>query len=179
MVATQFAVWILLVLQINSSTNPQESTEPDNRARAVANRQKEVASLAGVGPVRVLVEAVPQDLVDAGLTEERLTTKAELHLRKSGIKVQDFEPGSTEALYVRVTGLVSNSGVSVYVLELEFRQLALLVNQKPNLTLVVATWRKGSIAMAHRSRLKNVVDEDLTEKLDSFINDYSAANAQK
>jgi len=58
--------------------------------------------LAQSGKFRVLVELLPQDLKDAGLTQQMIKEQVELYCKENGLTVEE---SSSDYLYIQLKGL--------------------------------------------------------------------------
>lgn len=58
--------------------------------------------LARAGEFRILVELLPQELKDAGITQQQIKEKVELYCTANGLEVDDT---SSDYLYVQLKGL--------------------------------------------------------------------------
>ena len=83
-------------------------------------------SLAGIGPIKVLVENIPADIEPTGLTMETLRTAVELRLRQNSVPLADE---ADPYLYIDVTALRSSNFVGyVYGVNVELRQPVQIVH---------------------------------------------------
>src|SRR5688572_21418814 len=81
-------------------------------------------SLESVAEFDVLVEALPDELATAGLSEQQIQTDVELRLRLANVVVA---PSARSYLYVRVNGLRLRESTS-YSVSIEFLQPAMLLS---------------------------------------------------
>src|ERR1700686_187081 len=93
---------------------------------SAAQTEPERDSLKGLTGVYVLIEDLPNDATQAGLTTDTFRTDVELRLRRSGIKVLGREelfrtPGEPR-LYSNVNVLCDRSGICAYSVSVSFQQ---------------------------------------------------------
>ncbi|MFN7947020.1 MAG: hypothetical protein U0Z53_16840 [Blastocatellia bacterium] len=142
-------------------------------------------ALKGLKNVFVLVEGLSPDAEQDGLTAAILKTDVELRLRKAGIRVLSLDgwaktPG-VPILYVNVALQKNKAGFYACALNLFLIEKVLLERDLMQRDTTVndlhfaVTWRDGAVATKAESRLRTV-REDLSDLVDSFINDYLATN---
>lgn len=138
----------------------------------------ERASLVGLPGVRVTVEELDEQWTKNGISEDALTTDAELRLRRSGVPViaSGDRRRSLPYLYINVHLLDSQdvaSGVVVYSITVELHQYAR--SQVTHQEVDAATWQRGALGTIGVNNLRQVRD-NVGDYVDRFINDYLAAN---
>ena len=131
--------------------------------------------LKELGEVTVIIESLPTDAADAGVSERELQTSTELHLRRMGIRVIEREKATwkTPYVYVRVSMTTHDVGLVCCVIRVELHEGVMSYR---GFKCFATTWSKGSYAMSGELRAKTVVGEDLSSLLDTFENDYLKAN---
>jgi hypothetical protein len=139
-------------------------------------------SLKGLVGVHVVVENIPADLDGVGITVDNVKTKAELELRKAGIKVmtmkEGFETKAAAYLYVNLNMLEFDQGSRVcFSISVSLRQNVILSGGQ---TVYGSTWDLGTVGVCGRSRASSMIcNESLQPLLESFANDFLAANPPK
>ena len=149
-------------------------------ATAKTSRQ-ERASLKGVGPIWVVVEDLPADVKSSGVTDDSLQTQVELNLRRARIRV------TTEQAYGKAAGVRGVLGVSVMIRKCSsapiwFGAISVVLSQVVTLQSgapsPAVTWQNRSIFVLGNDRLLTL-PKFLQPHIDSFVNDYLAANPKK
>jgi hypothetical protein len=146
-----------------------------------AQSEREKETLRGLRGAKVLVENINGEIIQEGLTVDKVQVEVELRLRKAGVRVLSTEewlraPGSP-MLYVNLN--IFKSGPEkefiVYGLSLSLEQDVWLTRLDKPLTVRAATWSGSSVGVMGRNRLFDV-REPIGEQVDKFINDYLAVN---
>ena len=158
----------LLALMLTPTANAQT----DHRAQ----------TLKGIQGMQVVVEDFAPPVVEAGMTSEKLQTDVELKLRLAGIKVltesEMLNTPGYPTLYVVVTVLLTDTGLWVNSVEIEFQQA---VNLRRNGASFVSatTWRDRSVGMVGRSLAVESIRNAVKDHVDKFINAYLSVNPRK
>lgn len=151
---------------------------------ALAQSTDERESLKSLKGFLVIVEDIPNaDARKRGLTQEQVQVQVELRLRKANIRVfatrEDWlkvSPNST--LYVNLHVIPAPEPCEplyLYSLDLEVQQEVYLKGVgKP---VFATTWSRGQIGNVGRDNLGSL-QESVDRYVDSFINDYLAANGR-
>jgi hypothetical protein len=162
----------------------------DTTGRAVTNpikaKEKEAlhdysgrSTLRGLPGVYVLVESFNLDIEKHRLTKDQLRKDVEAQLRNAGIIVLTREeksktPGCPQ-LYVNINLLKSSSHYAyAYSVEVSLEQEVSLV-RKPYVRTIATTWSQGNVGIVGIANLR-ALRESVRGKVDSFIQDYFAAN---
>ena len=130
--------------------------------------------LKGIDRIYVLIESLPQDAIDLGLTKNRLRTATELRLKREGIKIgkeQEMIEGHIPYLYVRVNVL----GIA-FNIELNICENVVLLRDK-SVKCNSITWDNSTIGFHGRD--PEYIVTSLNHLLDKFLNDYYKANPKK
>ena len=135
----------------------------------------DVRALKGIESICVFIEPLSNDALDLGLTEERIRIITELRLRKEGITITDEESKFDVLLGVVITVVGKGSGKGVG-LELKIKEEVSLI-RNPSIICYAYTWNVGFIS-ANIYEPEDVVSQ-LSNILDSFLNDYYKANPKK
>jgi hypothetical protein len=143
-------------------------------------RNLQRASLVGISRVYVVVTTTPTAEQD-GLTSDYLKTEVELQLRTAGIKVIDKGEWTTD------DGILTIAISALPIEKLPLYACSFTVDLKQTVTpprfrdskMMGATWQTGGIAAFGRPKFKEAVKRNTIEFVDSFINDYKAANPRK
>lgn len=141
----------------------------------------------GLRGIEVVVETLDKDSINAGLTEDRVTTAVLLRLRKAGIPVltSGTEQKGNPYLYVRVSGIaVKGSAALAYMVEVRLKQDVLTERESPyvkGLALVAGadTGTDEMIGYAGRSVFVGAVIDQVEEYVDKFALAYVNAQAEE
>ena len=126
-------------------------------------------ALKGISSLHVLVEELDDEAKAEGLNTEVLTQRAELALRRNGIKVltrdELFQAAGAPYLYnyVQVRGSISS-------LDVECKQNVRSVIDPSMLIMGATIWQTGSMGGVRRTM------EAMDQYLDRFCNDFLKAN---
>ena len=139
------------------------------------------ATLAGIGPVHVLVEEISDDLKSSGLSITTLQTDAEFRLRAVGIRVateaESFALPGAPYLYVNVTGLKDRTvsgrqfGYSANVSVSLIQEVRL--DRNPSIRIGAPTWSAEEIVTGSSAE---IVRKSLRDLVDRFANAYLSVN---
>jgi hypothetical protein len=131
--------------------------------------------LRGLRVVRVVIEGLPDPAKSVGVTENELRTKVELALRRMGMTVLDDEKSSAPYVYIQVSVIASRvSPVNAVSVNLLVRERAQLLRNRA--VLMGATYFNGWTGLSGTTVLKESIYENVTSVLESFENDWRAAN---
>jgi hypothetical protein len=131
----------------------------------------ERASLRGLGPVQVVVEDLPSDIIQDGLTREHIKQIVEQQLEQGGIPiVQQAE----HAFYIHLGTARTDAGSYSYALSFQLLQLVLLFRD-PGILTWGTTWSFDLVGSLASDNL--VMDTLLSRGVTAFITDYQAANS--
>ncbi len=136
-------------------------------------------SLAGISILGVFVDSLSPDALTDGLTRDQLKTDVELKLSLAGIDLSTKFDASLPYIYVQVA-YFNRSDVEGRPIEctlgvnISFIQTATLFwNQE---FMPVVTWNHSAIASGPRGKGRGLVQEQISDIMDKFINDYIAVN---
>ena len=140
----------------------------------------------GLKEVGVFVEDIDPEAIKDGLSKEQIKTDVESKLREAGIKVVPVEKSlplpTSPYLYIIVNTVKFLSGLEyVYGTSVQLKQVVALERGKtvkPSRALLWATtWEKSDgVGITWVKDLVENVRQHINDKVDAFINDYSAAN---
>ncbi len=115
--------------------------------RLLAATDTEQWSLRGAEELSILVETLPPDIRDAGLSERKILSDVETNLRLLNIPVTS---GADSYLYININGYRSSNDIFVYSVRAEFKQPVMLlrsaearVTRSKNADILAFFW-KGS-----------------------------------
>ena len=136
-------------------------------------------SLAGLEGVYVVVEDVNESY---GITRQQLLTDVELRLRQNGIKVLSeeewFRTKGGQHLYLNVLlERFDELGVYIVSISLKLKQKVVLVRE-PSKSVFATTWHVWNLNVFGSDKLQHL-REEAKDHVDSFCNDYLAANPIK
>jgi|SRR5262245_10859668 len=134
-------------------------------------------SLRGLPGVQVVVENISGQAERDGLSKSAIQSDVQARLRRAGIRVFSREEAIAASkagawLYVRVSTLL-NSGIYSVCVEVSLEQNVLSLVGGDVIT--GATWTEVRFGSIPKTDLRSV-RYDLAERVDSFVNDFLAAN---
>jgi hypothetical protein len=149
----------------------------------LAASEVERDSLKGLPGVQVLVETLPADVEQYGLTAELIRTDVELRLRRSGIRVfsaDEEDPSPAKAfVYVNLNVFqVDNGAPGLYAASVSVELHQRLRSLVSGLAFYGTTWERSSVHTLGKNNLRQLRD-DVNDVVDKFINDYLAANPRR
>ncbi|HKY72989.1 MAG TPA: hypothetical protein VJL88_13800 [Nitrospira sp.] len=165
----------LLLALTALGSSPPPSTEPPQE-------DAERESLRGLNGVEVRVEPLDSDIEQRGLSEGKLEQDIRQRLQKAGLKVlterERLATPTAAILIVRLDTTHDRIGRFFYSTDLLLTQRVKL--ETPGAPEVSAvTWKKlGVVSTVADDNVKHLEDQVL-RKVDQFIKDYLAANADK
>jgi hypothetical protein len=152
--------------------------------RAIGDDEDSRATLRGLPGVGVFVTIgnTSPEVAKFGLTETRVRTETELHLRRAGIKILTHEqaekvPGKPH-LAVDVNAIKTEAGLYAFDLDVQLRQDVAL-QRRPTIKLTAPTWSVSGVATVGESRLRGFVNEAVGDLVDQFCNAYLAMNPKE
>ncbi len=139
-------------------------------------------SLKGLQGIPVLIEELPPEFKEAGLTEYQVQTDVELKLRKAGIKVlseMDDAPGNP-SLYIQIWGTKSKNLPDSFsvIFGIELQQKVLLFRDH-HLILWAPTWGLSNWGLIPETNFTQRVREKIKDLTDRFINAYLSVNPKR
>jgi predicted secreted protein len=134
-------------------------------------------SLRGLDGVEVLIEPLPTQVEQAGLTTSTVRTDVELKLRQAGIPVFEANRGSA-VLHVNVSVLASRDNVWPYSVRVEVLQDVALMRDRSIVVILAETWNVAGDGSVGRQNIRNLRDI-AKDQVDQFINAYLAVNPKK
>ena len=141
---------------------------------ADADTALERESLRDLDGVRVAVENVANPL-----STDQLRKAVEAKLQSAGIKVLNSGeyPTGDPFLRVRVSATAESGGMIGYLVQLDFAQIVFL-RRNPAVTFNRAqTWAATQrLGLVRSARLAEKIRQELSDRVDQFINAYFAVN---
>ena len=149
-----------------------------------AQEQHEQGSLANVGAIAVVVQAIPTAAERDGLTRELLQTLVEQRLQQNGIPLRSFVSSSSSSvptpgyLSVKVTmfkaqALSRTIGfVYAYNLHVGFKQQVQLAT---NAFITAETWTQNAIGIHPAPKLREL-SKTVLDLVNQFSDDYMTVN---
>lgn len=137
-------------------------------------------SLRGLAGVYVLVEKLDPDDEALGISEEQFRTKAELELRKAGIRVLTREEyiknDRSPYIYINMSLLQPGGelGLVVVSLQVSLEQTVTLGNGD---SVAASTWNKAVFGSMGKEDVQSIRSETLPRLIEEFANDFLAANS--
>jgi len=145
--------------------------------------------LKGIQGIYVLIEFLPADAKQLGITKESLKTKVELKLRLAGIRILSSEEhlkssetvSPSSILYVNLNIVsVTSRDTNIYAsdISIELQEKATIKRNK--LVDRVTVWKESTLGVYNTKEgtLKGI-KESLKKNTDIFLNDYLAVNPKK
>ena len=136
-------------------------------------------TLKGVKGIYVLIEDLPKDIEEKGLTLGQIQTDVELKLRMAGIKILSREESlaSKDQPYLYVK-LYTKKSVSSFCLNIsiEFSQKVIL--QRTSESADATTWSTESVGSFGEENIMQIRDA-IKDGVDIFINAYLSINPKK
>jgi hypothetical protein len=137
--------------------------------------------LRGLGAIGVLVEDVPSDLQQDGLTVDDLQTDVELRLRQAGIRVLTVT--MRERLKIPVSPFLSvwivskkvSSGHYAFSISVSLMQQVHL-SRNPSIEMSAMTWHAASVGYVSNPGIRRNLRQYVSDTVDRFINAYLAVN---
>jgi len=174
---------IIFILIISLFIHPLISYSQEGMTEELIKSRRE--PLKGIKGVYVLIESLPPDAKELGITKESMKTKTELNLRLAGIRVYSREdwrknPGAISTLYVNLNtvGFGTVKGAYAYNISFSLRDVAYITrSSRPDL---VTTW-SGSRLGVYNNKLDGLeaINKSFKVVIDIFLNDYLAVNPKK
>jgi hypothetical protein len=136
-----------------------------------------VQTLRGLKGVYVLIENLPPELSNAGLSREQILQETEQRLRGSGIGImtlkESFQERGRPYMEIDVKGWKNSSGTCVYFLEVSLNQEVRLMRTSG--TLHSQTWRVRETGALENDDLPSLVGR-IGGLVDRFAEAYDSAN---
>jgi hypothetical protein len=146
---------------------------------AEADFQRE--TLRGLPGVWVVVEKLPAELAQTGLTQGQVQTDAENRLRKAGIAIltQDecWQTPGMPWLYITVALLKASTTTYAATIGAVLNQ-EIILTRNPQIKAFGATWDAGVHLGAIGAESLATVRESVGSLVEQFITDYQAVNPQ-
>lgn len=136
-------------------------------------------SLRGLAAVCVSVDKMPGALSEAGISSQSVRADIEARLKHAGIKViapEDFGKDRNAGKLSFHVSVMPGEPMLSYFVNVDLYQQVVLSRAEDTAPVPASTWQKTSAGMVGRSML-DLVRASLTERADSFINDFAQANA--
>ncbi|HTT66463.1 MAG TPA: hypothetical protein VMF70_00405 [Gemmatimonadales bacterium] len=142
-----------------------------------AQGARNIASLAGVDGIEIVVEEMNPAQEALGLSERAIRSDVEVQLRRAAVHVVSQVPqcGVLPCLYVHVT-TTTGTGTTASFVHVGLQQLVSL-SRDTSLAISVETWRAlGRIGLAPSSQTADRVRDAVRNEVDQFITAYLDAN---
>jgi hypothetical protein len=167
---------LLLAVAVHVTGQDKRNDEPIRDL----NRQL-AGTLRGLRGVEVVLETLPSEVEQAGLTSTTIRTDVELKLRLAGITVlskeERLEQPGFPYLYISVNVVLSQHypKLAYYALDCELHQYVTLTRDT-SISTDASTWDKH--LLGGTTTLQNIRD-NLKDLVDKFINAYLSVNPKK
>ena len=177
--AIPLAAILLLIVGSLSMVTPHtfgQSTEPEELLTGDRKRET-MRDLTGV---EVVVEPMPPDAEQDGLSTSLLQAEIEAQLQQAGIRVFTAEERRSQPgrpfLYLSIT-TVKNGGIYSYAIDLSLNQTVILSRHR-SIATFAPTWSMQAAGMVSASHV-GLIQEHLREGMSRFIRDYSSINPEE
>jgi len=145
-----------------------------------AQGARNIASLAGIEGIEVVVETMTPAQEAIGLSERALRSDVEVQLRRAAVRVlsQAQQCGALPCLYIHVTttNVPGASRSTASFVHVGLQQLVTL-SRDTSVALSVETWHAlGRIGLAPSAQSADRVRDTVRNEVDQFITSYLNAN---
>jgi hypothetical protein len=147
------------------------------------NSETNRATLRGLAGVRVLIEDLPSEMLQAGVTKTRLQADVDLKFRKAGIRTltQDecFKTPGEPYLYVNInlSTLKAESGHYAYSIDIGLIQNVTLLRTPEQATYAI-TWSTGGVGLIGKNQLSDLQDS-IGDLLSIFVKAFLSVNPKQ
>lgn len=149
---------------------------PVGASQDVDDRPADRPPLAGIGRIDVVVESLPPEAVQLGVTRERLQSLSEARLRRAGVPLSPERAGGPR-LRVNVTLLLLDFTFKGCVASVTVTLSAAVTLEHSGARGMADIWHAGGLAVAPTDHCAGQIQEATSHYLSQFSNDYVAANA--
>jgi len=150
-------------------------------ALAQGDGEEARASLKGLRGVTVVVERLPPEVQQAGLTAADIRTDVEHKLRLAGIPVLSAGDVWAPTIYVNanVTKVVTKTNV-FWPMSIEVQlQQPVRLKRDPTITLFGTTWSATGVGETTKPLLRSSILDGVNGYVDQFITAYLAVNPKR
>ena len=147
------------------------------------NSETNRATLRGLGGVRVLIEDLPPEMQQEGLTKTRLQADVELKLRTAGIKTltqeECFKTPGEPYLYLNINlnTLKTETDHYAYSIDIGLIQNVALLRDPGQATYAI-TWSTGGVGLIGKNRLSDLQDS-VGDLLSIFVRAFLSVNPKQ
>jgi hypothetical protein len=122
---------------------------------------------------RIFIAPLSSDLKALELTEDLLKNDIEFQFKTEGIP---FSESSDTCLYINInTVYLKDLKQFIYNMEMKLLDMVVVV-RKPEVSCYASIWSDNKLGIINQDLLKTTIRASLKEKIDTFIEDYSAVN---
>lgn len=146
------------------------------------NSETNRATLRGLGGVRVLIEDLPPEMQQEGLTKTRLQADVEQKLRTAGIKPltqeECFKTPGEPYLYLNINLNSLKTEVDHYAFSIDIgviQNVSLL--RTPDQATYAITWSTGGVGLIGKKRLAELQDS-VWDLLSIFVKAFLSVNSK-
>ncbi|MCW3100070.1 MAG: hypothetical protein JWL77_5688 [Chthonomonadaceae bacterium] len=167
---------LLLCVGLPASSAPPAA---DDKPTFIAADGPDV--LKGLKDVGVAVERFPQDFLTPALTMDAVKTDVELKLKQNGLHVLPVAEAQTArvpVLSINLNGFKAINGLFVYNINLFLKEDVAPTRTKSLVVTGAVVWQREFVGATGELNLP-AVRTDIKEDIDTFLNDYRAANQIK
>jgi hypothetical protein len=119
----------------------------------------DAATLKGLSGVAIVIEPPSETAKQGGLTEDVITTDAELRLRQSGVRVNDkIQLPNFSYLYIEVGVTEPRNGMCAFLIEVQMKQMTKLARDL-NISAFATTWSARQAGVMAVGSLKTLRDD--------------------
>jgi len=169
---------IIFILIISLFIHPLTSYSQEGPSEKDIQFRRE--PLKGIQGIYVLIEDLPPNAKEFGITKESLKTEVELKLRLAGIKIPGSEEKDSSFGILYVTLYIIGEK-KIYAFDIDISLQEIIYIKRINQRRLVTTWNLGYLGLFHKDHKDNspFIREQLKRTLDTFLNDYLAVNPKK
>jgi hypothetical protein len=137
--------------------------------------QNDYKQLEGIDTLRIIVEFLPSDFSNLGLSESLIRTDLELKLRLAKIPIT-YGLNSTH-IYLQVSGhKLENPNIIASIYDITFRVKEEATLSRNKKFAFAEIWENGYIGISPNNELSTNVRNRIKDIMDMFLNDYLKAN---
>ena len=166
---------------------------------AIQAQSAQSTALQGLDSITVAIQALGGDALKMGLSEDRLRTKVELELRRSGIIVvtENQKVGGRPYFYLAVNVIASPVGF-IYHIQVQMNEAVIAVRKMgsvirnaravgskddlsdmKNSVTTASVWSGGMMGSSNGDRAADYVERQVLGLVEKFLNDFLAANPRR
>jgi len=142
--------------------------------RAAGDASLDRATLRGLSGVGVVVDVLPPELQNLGVTREALLNRLLARLQRDGISI---DPAATEFVGLRLTSVHGSRGPFAVSMTIGLYQ-PILLSRNREVRTATQTWEVETVLMAEARILQTACGETADDLADRFAAAYHSVNPQ-